>query len=89
MGHIEPCLAQLTILSIVPRAYSTPFLGVSRLNWFEPTLARSNALDAFSSLMGRAVSVRVVPCETAGGEAGRDEEVAMVRAKIDAGRGAT
>lgn len=90
MGHMEPCLAQLTILSMVPSAYSTPFLGVSSESWFEPTLARSNAREAFSSEIGRGVSVRVVPWDrTAGGEAGRDDEVAMERVKIDAGRGAT
>lgn len=52
IGHIEPCLAQLTILSIVPKAYSTPFLGVSKDNWLEPTLANPNAFAAVSSVMG-------------------------------------
>lgn len=43
IGHILPCLAQLTTLSIVLRAYSTPFLGASRLAWFDPCLATSKA----------------------------------------------
>lgn len=48
MGHMEPCLAQLTILSAVDRAYSTPFLGCSSEAWFEPTLAKSKAWEGFT-----------------------------------------
>lgn len=40
IGHIEPCRAQLTILSIVDKTYSALFLGVSRLNWLLPCCAR-------------------------------------------------
>lgn len=43
IGHIDPCLAQFTILSIVARVYSTPFLGCSRLCWLVPSFAMSNA----------------------------------------------
>lgn len=43
MGQMEPVRAQLTTLSIVERAYSTPLRGLSRLAWFEPALASSNA----------------------------------------------
>jgi len=50
IGHIEPCLAQLTILSKVDKTYSevscayndnnphspAPLRGVSSESWFEP-----------------------------------------------------
>lgn len=48
MGHIEPCLAQLTILSAVANAYSTPFLGCSSEAWFEFATARVQASEALT-----------------------------------------
>jgi hypothetical protein len=48
IGHILPCLAQLTILSAVERAYSTPFFGCSREAWLDPTLAKSKAWEGLT-----------------------------------------
>lgn len=59
-----PCLAQLTILSAVAKAYSTPFLGVSSDNWFEPCFAKLNAA---------LVSTAAIDCDSAE-EAARDVE---------------
>ena len=39
MGHILPCRAQLTILSIVLSTYSALFCGLSKLSWLLPDLA--------------------------------------------------
>jgi len=41
IGHIDPCRAQLTTLSIVERTYSALFLGVSRDNWLLPLMAKA------------------------------------------------
>lgn len=71
MGHMLPCLAQLTILSAVDRAYSTPFLGCSREAWLDPTLAKSKAWEGFT------VGVE------AEAEAEREEEGAERDARVD------
>jgi len=44
IGHILPCLAQLTTLSIVAKAYSAPSLGVSSEAWLDPDAATSKEL---------------------------------------------
>jgi len=79
MGHIEPWRAQLTILSMVPSAYSTPLRGVSSESWFEPTLARSNALLACCCDMTAGAPDEDEPCDCCAGTAGREGVVAMVR----------
>ena len=52
MGHIDPCRAQLAILSSVESTYSALFAGVSKLSWFEPSFAMC--------VMGSAGSVECV-----------------------------
>ena len=64
MGHIEPCLAQLAILSSVESTYSARFEGFSRLSWVEPRFA--------IWVMGSAGLVESVGI-VAGDEAGCDE----------------
>ena len=64
MGHMEPCRAQLAILSNVESTYSALFEGVSKLSWFEPRFA--------ICVMGSAGLVESVGM-VEGDEAGRDE----------------
>lgn len=65
MGQIDPVLPQLATLSIVVRAYSIPFLGVSRLCWLLPVLAtweasRVSTRDPVRGAEGRGRRVRGV-----------------------------
>ena len=39
IGHMLPCRAQFTILSIVLSTYSALFCGLSKLSWLLPVLA--------------------------------------------------
>ena len=64
MGHMDPCRAQLAILSNVESTYSALFEGVSKLSWFEPRFA--------ICVMGSAGLVESVGM-VEGDEAGRDE----------------
>jgi len=58
MGHIDPCLAQLAILSNVDSTYSALFLGVSKLSWLLPCEAISIPVVALEGLGSDGIGVR-------------------------------